>query len=75
MITCIVDCKRKAVATLCACETETEAVDLSDVLKSGKNGRLTVETCFDAHRQAVLQTPASIAAKVNTKVSTIICKS
>ncbi len=31
MITCIVDCKRKAVATLCACETETEAVDLSDV--------------------------------------------
>ncbi len=46
MITCIVDCKRKAVATLCACETETEAVDLSDVLKSGKNGRLTVETCI-----------------------------
>jgi len=31
MITCIVDCKRKAVATLCACETETEAVDLSNV--------------------------------------------
>jgi len=31
MSTCIVDCKRKAVATLCACETEAEAVDVSVV--------------------------------------------
>jgi len=31
MITCMVGCKQKAVATLCACETEQEAVDLSVV--------------------------------------------
>jgi len=63
MITCIVDCKRKAVATLCACETETEAVDLSDVtlaavvLKSGKNGRLmkTIDR-RDMHQSALMRT-------------------
>ena len=31
MVTCFDDCKRKVVATLCACKTETEAVDLSVV--------------------------------------------
>jgi len=35
MVTCIDDCKRKVVATLCTCKTETEALDLSVVTVAG----------------------------------------
>ena len=68
MSTCIVGCRRKAVSTLCACEKEAEAVDLSvvtlaaQVLKPARSEQPQLRLVIQLRRLRI----SSLAAGLDT---------